>query len=183
MHTYRSLPIAIGNDWGLLRVGDEPDGQQLIAQPNKNSRKVEASNPIYEGGAVYETMPGESFKRLLSLNEPSSTTTSADSTHHYVDTPPTLPPPRAADATDTQASSEPLDEIDAIKARIKQAQLQLPASHQNGEDEYMIMGPKQGSVKSKGKDGGIMEGIKKTAGSEEFMTDTEDKYVTLDKLR
>ena len=127
-------------------------------------------------------MPGESFKRLLSLNEPPSTTPSAELTHHYVDTPPTLPPPRACEKTNTRAFPEPLDEIDAIKAKIKQAQLQLPAAHQTGEDEYMIMGPKQGYVKSKDEGSGIMEGSKKTVNDDEFLTDAEEKYVTLDTL-
>ena len=165
----------------IVCAGDEPDGQLLIRQPDKNARKVEASNPIYEG-PTYETTPGESFKPLISLNESRPTTPSAELTPHYVDTPPTLPPPRGGERVNTRGSSEPVDEIDAIKASIKQAQLQLPALGQTGDEEYMIMGPKHCTSKSKDVIGS-KEGPKKTGGDEDFVTDAEEKYVTLDTLR
>ena len=148
--------------------GDEPDGQQLIGLPNKNSRRAQASNPIYEG-ATYETTPGESFRSLDSLNEPRrSATSSADLTLHYVDVPPNLPPPRGADK---QLLSEPVDEIAAIKASIKEAQLQLSVPHQTVEEEYIVMG-------SKHSNGHVKRSVDK-----ELMMDGEEKYVALDSLR
>ena len=121
---------------------------------------------------MYETTPGESFRSLDSLNDPRrSATPSADLTLHYVDVPPNLPPPRGADK---QLLSEPEDEIAAIKASIKQAQLELPVPHQTVEEEYIVMGPKHVNNSN---------GHVKRSVDEELMTDGEEKYVALDSLR
>ena len=88
---------------------------------------------------MYETTPGESFRPLLSSSATPSTP-SADSTPHYVNPPPSLPPPRH-ELVNVQPYLEPMDNIDAIKASIKHADLP-PVNHQSGSgDEYMIMGP------------------------------------------
>lgn len=85
----------------------------------------ENCNPIYEG-AFYETTPGESLSCLIPRSS------APDSTHHYVRQPPSLPPPRG------QGTIEPMDEIDAIKASLKQA-TEWPDSEIG--DVYVVMGP------------------------------------------
>ena len=93
-----------------------------------------ASNPIYEGqDPVYEVTPGEATITLIS--PPSSTpTTPADVTPRYFNmhVPPSLPPPRNGSVT-MLPKLETVDEIDAIKAAIKD--VEIPQSG----DEYMIM--------------------------------------------
>ena len=114
----------------LLFVGNETDGsrrrfyQRRRHSPQHRTR-IETNNPIYEGAAIYETTPGESLKCLIPpIHSP-------DSTHHYVDQPPSLPPPRP---------QEPVDEIDAIKASLKQANWPQASEAENG-DVYVAMGP------------------------------------------
>ena len=114
------------------------DGEAVAYSKPKKSKKTKpvalactmASNPIYEG-PVYEATPGEAIKSLIS---PISSTPSppADLTPRYFNMPPSLPPPRNGSVT-TQPKLEPVDEIDAIKASLKD--LELP---QCG-DEYMVM--------------------------------------------
>ena len=101
-----------------------------------------ASNPIYEGqNPVYEETPGEAIKALI-IGPPNSTPcTPADITPRYFDlqmppTAPSLPPPRNGSVI-TLPKLETVDEIDAMKAAIKDSKIP-----QSG-DEYMIMsGPK-----------------------------------------
>ena len=91
-----------------------------------------ASNPIYEGqDPVYEVTPGEAVKALISPTS-STPTTPADITPRYFGMPPSLPPPRNASVT-MLPKLETVDEIDAIKASIKDAKIP-----QSGDD-YMIM--------------------------------------------
>ena len=99
-----------------------------------------ASNPIYEGqDPVYEVTPGEATNTLIS--PPSSTTTTpADVTPRYFNmhVPPSLSPPRNGSVT-MLPKLETVDEIDAIKAAIKDVEIS-----QSG-DEYMIInGTKSG---------------------------------------
>ena len=112
------------------------DSNHSRQQPRQrpSNLKVQSSNPIYEGGAVYETMPGESFKALLS---PASTpsTPSADSATRYIfdhNMIPSLPPPRKGSVCQTPT----LDSMDK-KVAMKRAE-QLPAPLMLN-DEYMIM--------------------------------------------
>ena len=63
---------------------------------------MQSNNPIYEGGAIYETMPGEAFKSLLNPSSVESLCTPhtplAESATRYVFdvniTAPNVPPPR-----------------------------------------------------------------------------------------
>ena len=98
--------------------------------------KLQASNPIYEG-AVYETMPGESLKSLLSPTSASTPNTpntpSAESASRYVfsyDMAPNLPPPRTGSVC-YQQKLEELDEKPSTE-EVHQPPLTLG-------DEYMIM--------------------------------------------
>jgi hypothetical protein len=94
-----------------------------------------ASNPIYEGqNPVYEETPGEAIKALISPAT-SIPSTPADVTPRYFDLhmPPSLPPPRNGSVT-VLPKLETVDEIDAMKAAIKDGK--IPHSG----DEYMIMG-------------------------------------------
>ena len=64
-------------------------------QDRPSNLKLQTCNPIYEG-PVYETMPGESFKALLSPTS-SPATPVVDSATRYIcdnDVLPNLPPPR-----------------------------------------------------------------------------------------
>ena len=94
-------------------------------QAARSTTHREACNPIYEG-AVYETTPGES---LMCLMSPTST---PDSANCYVKQPPSLPPPRS------KVANEPMDEIDAYKASLKQA---TEWSKSETGDVYVAMGP------------------------------------------
>ena len=80
---------------------------------------------------MYEVTPGEAIKALISPTN-STPTTPADITPRYFDMPPSLPPPRNGSVT-MLPKLETVDEIDAIKAAIKDAEIP-----QSG-DEYMIM--------------------------------------------
>ena len=90
-----------------------------------STTRRENCNPIYEG-AFYETTPGESLTCLIPR------TSTPDSTHRYVQQPPSLPPPRG------QGTLEPMDEIDVIKASLKQA-AEWPEPEIG--DIYVVMGP------------------------------------------
>ena len=86
--------------------------QQTRNRGRLSNLKMQASNPIYER-AVYETIPGESFKSLLSPGSIPSTP-SADSATRYVfdhDIAPTIPPPRKGSVclTPTLESVQKLD--------------------------------------------------------------------------
>lgn len=117
-------------------LGDDIDGQGICTQAARSRTRMETCNPIYEG-ALYETTPGESLTCLIS---PAST---PDSTHHYIKQPPSLPPPRG------QSATEPMDEIDAIKASMKQA-AEWPESETG--DVYVVMGPNSTTPKVNHKD-------------------------------
>ena len=118
-----------GTDQALsaLNIGNETDGlnTQFGQRRNQCTTKMESNNPIYEGGAIYETTPGESMMCLI------PPVRAPDSAHHYVDQPPSLPPPRV---------QEPMDEIDAIKASLKHAELPQTSEAELG-DVYVAMGP------------------------------------------
>ena len=75
-----------------------------------------------------------------------SPTSTSDSTHRYVKQPPSLPPPRG------QGTTEPMDEIDAIKASLKQA-AEWPESETG--DVYVVMGPNSTTPKVNHKDSGM----------------------------
>ena len=98
-----------------------------------------ASNPIYEGqNQVYEETPGEAIKALMIGPANSTPCTPADITPRYLDlhmppTAPSLPPPRNRSVA-TLPKLETVDEINAMKAAIKDGKIP-----QSG-DEYMIMG-------------------------------------------
>ena len=121
-----SGPVAYSKPWNSKKT-----------RPAALPRKM-ASNPIYEGqNPVYEETPGEAIKDLIS---PANGTpcTSADITPRYFDlhmstNAPSLPPPRNGSVT-MLPKLETVDEIDAMKAAIKNGKIP-----QSG-DEYMIMG-------------------------------------------
>ena len=76
---------------------------------------------------------------------------------------------------------EPVDEIDAIKASIKQAEAELPQLDQPDGD-YMIMGPNNSTLKASSKKilseqgNGMFDKV--TAAD----SNSEEKYVAVDKL-
>ena len=93
-----------------------------------------ATNPIYEGhGPVYEITPGEVVKSIMSPIS-SIPSTPADITPRYFDMPPSLPPPRNGSVA-ALPKLDTVDEIDAIKASIKDTE--IPQSGE--ESQYMIM--------------------------------------------
>ena len=106
---------------------------------------------------MYEETPGEAIRAVIISPANSPPCTPADVTPRYFDlhtpTAPSLPPPRNGSVI-TLPKLETIDEIDAMKAAIKDGKIP-----QSG-DEYMIMGgPKpegqrdvNGTDKSKGEE-------------------------------
>ena len=97
---------------------------------------MQSSNPIYEGAAIYETMPGESCKSLLSPGSVSTPATPlADlNTRYTFDTSsvPSLPPPRKASVCQPPM----LKSVEEGDAPLEQ--VELPPSTNLGGD-YMVM--------------------------------------------
>lgn len=160
-------------------IGTEIDGYSSNNHKTSSRvRRIENTNPLYEGAALYETMPGESYKSLLQTSPTNIST--PDSTPHYVDHPPSLPPPRP----DSNAAilAEPVDEIDAIKASFKKDSDLFDFQQQDGE--YMIMGPTKSSSLTCGKTGSLKLSHTLTSKTSTLeREDCEEKYVTLDGLR
>ena len=108
--------------------------QQPRTRPS--NLKVQANNPIYDG-VMYETMPGESFKCLLS---PTTTSTSntplADSATRYEldqNTVPSLPPPRKSSV----CQKPTLESVEDVSEHMSLQKFELPP-HTLG-DEYMVL--------------------------------------------
>ena len=73
-------------------------------------------NPIYEGADnVYETIPGESFKPLLTSSKGSNATTLEESSPRYADTFPACLPPNSEGTLSRQTSLEPVHNENAIR--------------------------------------------------------------------
>lgn len=158
-------------------IGTEIDGYSSNNHKTSSRIRIENTNPLYEGAALYETMPGESYK---SLQLSPTNVLTPDLTPHYVDHPPSLPPPRP----DSNAAmlAEPVDEIDAIKASFKKDSDLFDFQQQDGE--YMIMGPTKSSSLTCGKAGSLKLSDTLTSKISTLeREDCEEKYVTLDGLR
>ena len=119
--------------WSAQLSGQCQNDVNIHEQCSKPSNlKLQASNPIYEG-AVYETMPGESFKSLLSpgcSSIPNTPNTLSASTSRYAfsyDTAPNLPPPRKGSVSYQPKVEEKGSEKDINLLPFVQ------------RDEYMIM--------------------------------------------
>lgn len=107
--------------------------QQTRNRGRPSNLKIQASNPIYEG-AVYETIPGESFKSLLSPGSTPSTP-SADSAIRYIfdhDIAPNIPPPRKESVCQTPT----LESVEKVDLSLQGAE--IPRSFML-DDEYVIM--------------------------------------------
>ena len=161
--------------WFMLPIGDFIDGGHSPNQKRARFR-IENTNPIYEGAALYETMPGE-----LLINKtrppPPNVSTPADLSR-YVEPPPSLPPPRV----DSEANTQPEDDIDAIKLSIKQDNL---LNFEQPDNEYMVMGPINSKSAAKSKTGSLKLSntlTRKTSDSGMERQNSEEKYVTLDEL-
>ena len=98
---------------------------------------MQSSNPIYEGGAIYETMPGEAFKSLLSPSSIESPCTPhtplAESATRYVFdvnvTAPNVPPPRKSSICQPPT-------LKSVEEMVPPMSVTEPAKL---GDEYMIM--------------------------------------------
>ena len=121
----------------LLNLASESGGYnnhlrvQTLERPS--NLKLQESNPIYDG-AVYETMPGESFKALLSPTSTPTTPATDSATRYLFDTNvlPNLPPPR-------KESAGQMPILDSDKEKVLLNGAEMPNLISNDAMEYMIM--------------------------------------------
>lgn len=117
------------------------DSVNLSARQPPNSIKINkcATNPIYEGGPIYDTPMGETFKSLLT-STPSTPSTPADSPR-YFHMPPQLPPPRKASVSAPVHSEVTSPFPQPTVDEVEKIQESFNAAVPHPEDEYTIMNP------------------------------------------
>ena len=106
---------------------------RVQAQERPSNLRLQESNPIYEG-AIYETMPGESFKALLSPTSTPTTPATDSATRYLFDTNmlPNLPPLR-------KESTGQMPILDSDKEKVLLNGDEIPKLISNDAVEYMIM--------------------------------------------